>query len=56
MSGFPQDLTVVDLRKQERRVIKTGYTSYSLGVTYSKAGDKVSNAPTHNREDEVIAY
>ncbi|XP_050728016.1 uncharacterized protein LOC127004403 isoform X2 [Eriocheir sinensis] len=35
------DLTVVDLRKKERRIIKTSYTSYSLGVAYSKAGDKV---------------
>ncbi|KAG7159871.1 Dipeptidyl aminopeptidase BIII-like [Homarus americanus] len=35
------DLTVVDLMKEKRRVIKTGYTSYSLGVAYSRDGTKV---------------
>ncbi|XP_045103498.1 acylamino-acid-releasing enzyme-like isoform X2 [Portunus trituberculatus] len=51
------DLTVVDLRKQKRRVIKTGYTTYSLGVAYSKAGDKVytvaSDGSRHARLVEV---
>ncbi|KAK8386695.1 hypothetical protein O3P69_017866 [Scylla paramamosain] len=51
------DLTVVDLRKQKRRVIKTDYTTYSLGVAYSKTGDKVytvaSDGVRHPRLVEV---
>nr|XP_053637512.1 uncharacterized protein LOC128692386 isoform X1 [Cherax quadricarinatus]XP_053637513.1 uncharacterized protein LOC128692386 isoform X1 [Cherax quadricarinatus] len=35
------DLTVVDLLKEKRRIIKTGYTSYSQGVAYSLDGSKV---------------
>ncbi|XP_045584162.2 uncharacterized protein [Procambarus clarkii] len=35
------DLTVVDLRRGTRSVLKTGYTSYTLGVVYSRDGSKV---------------
>ncbi|KAK4309443.1 hypothetical protein Pmani_018940 [Petrolisthes manimaculis] len=35
------DLTVVDLASLNRRVIKTGYNTYSLGVAYSLTGQKV---------------
>nr|XP_053637514.1 uncharacterized peptidase YuxL-like isoform X2 [Cherax quadricarinatus] len=40
--NYPRmDLTVVDLLKEKRRIIKTGYTSYSQGVAYSLDGSKV---------------
>ncbi|XP_071534120.1 uncharacterized protein [Panulirus ornatus] len=35
------DLIVVDLLREKRRVISTGYSSYSLGITYSSDGEKV---------------
>ncbi|XP_063594951.1 uncharacterized protein LOC134771928 [Penaeus indicus] len=35
------DLTVVDLVSLERRVLKTGYAAYTMGVAYSLDGSKV---------------
>ncbi|CAL4238283.1 unnamed protein product, partial [Meganyctiphanes norvegica] len=36
-----KELILVDVMRQEGRVLETGYQTYSLGVTYSKDGNKV---------------
>lgn len=35
---LPQDLTVVDLVSLERRVLKTGYAAFTMGVAFSLDG------------------